>query len=85
MDTAAIFVFECVCFHCFQGSFFLQYSYYRSRGHPVAIVCFNSKSLGGEVKIGFQDGSYGSHSGFQIGMILAIFHLHINLLLHCKF
>ena len=36
-------------------------------------------------KICFQDGGYGGHSGFPIGMILAIFHLHINLLLHCKF
>ena len=36
-------------------------------------------------KIGFQDGGYGSDFGFPIGMILAIFHLHVNLLLHCKF
>ena len=38
-------------------------------------------------KIDFQDGSYCSHFGFPIGMILAIFHLHIlsNLLLRCKF
>ena len=41
--------------------------------------------LGGEVKIGFQAGGYGGHFGFPIGMILAIFHLHVNLLLHCKF
>ena len=38
-----------------------------------------------ESKIDFQDGGYGGHFGFLIGMILAIFHLHVNLLLHCKF
>ena len=27
----------------------------------------------------------GGHTGFPIVKILAIFHLHINLLLHCKF
>ena len=41
--------------------------------------------LGGEVRNWFQDGGYGGHFGFPIGMILAIFHLHVNLLLHCKF
>ena len=33
-------------------------------------------------KIGFQDGGYGGHFGFPIGTILAIFHLHVNLLQH---
>ena len=53
-------------------------SYFRSRGHPVATVCFNSNSpmVWEKSNIGFQDGSYGSHFGFPIGMILAIFHLH---------
>ena len=36
-------------------------------------------------KIGFQDGAYGGHFGFPICMILAIFHPHVNLLLHYKF
>ena len=36
-------------------------------------------------KIGFQNGSYCGHFGFPVSMILAFFHLHINLLLHCKF
>ena len=36
----------------------------------------------GRSKIGFQDGGYGGHIGFPIGMILAIFHRHVNLLLH---
>ena len=35
--------------------------------------------------IDFQDGGCGDHFGFPIGMILAILHLHINLLLHRKF
>ena len=35
-------------------------------------------------KMVVQDG-YGGHFGFLISKILAIFHLHINLLLHCKF
>ena len=51
-------------------------------------MCFNSNSLMVWVeksKIGFQDGSYGSHFGFPIGIILAIFHLHINLLLIVSF
>ena len=59
-----------------------------SRGHPVATVSFNSirpKVWEEKSKIGFQDCGYGSHFGFPVGMIIAIFHLHINLLLHCKF
>ena len=36
-------------------------------------------------KTGFQDGGYGGHFGFPMHMILAIFHLHVNLLLLCKF
>ena len=36
-------------------------------------------------KFGFQDGGYGSHFGFQLGMKIAIFHLHVNLLLHSKY
>ena len=39
----------------------------------------------GKLKTGFQDGSYGGHFRFPICMILAIFHIHVNLLLHCKF
>ena len=35
-------------------------------------------------KMVVQDG-YGGHFGFLISKILAIYHLHINLLLHCKF
>ena len=35
--------------------------------------------------MGFQNGGYGGHFGFPIGMILAIFNLHVNLLLRCKF
>ena len=41
--------------------------------------------LGGEVKNWFSKWRYGGHFGFPIGMILAIFHLHVNLLLHYKF
>ena len=51
-------------------------------------MCFNSNHPTVWVeksKIGFQDGGYGVHFGFPIGMILAIFHLHMKLLLHCKF
>ena len=51
-------------------------------------MCFNSNCPAVWVeksKIGFQDGGYGGHVGFPIGMILAIFHLHVNLLLHYKF
>ena len=51
-------------------------------------MCFNSNCPTVWVeksKIGFQDGGYGGHFGFPIGKILAIFHLHVNLLLHCKF
>ena len=57
-------------------------------GHPIATVCFNSKRptvWEEKSKIGFQDGGYGNHFGFPICMILAVFHLHVNLLLHCKF
>ena len=36
-------------------------------------------------KIGFQNGGYGSGFGFPTSRTLAIFHLHVNLLLHCKF
>ena len=36
-------------------------------------------------KTGFQDGGYGGHFGFPISMIVAIFHLHVNLLLQAKF
>ena len=32
---------------------------------------------------GFQDGGYASHFGFPNGMILAIFHLNVNLMQHC--
>ena len=39
----------------------------------------------GEVKNWFKEGGYGGHFGFPVGMILAIFHLHVNLLLHCKY
>ena len=41
--------------------------------------------FGWKSKTGFQDGGYSCHFGFPIGMILAIFHLHVNLFLHCKF
>ena len=56
--------------------------------HPVATVCFNSnrpRVLVEKSKTDFEDGSYGGHFGFPISMILAIFHLYVNLLLHCKF
>ena len=61
-------------------------SYFQSR-NLVATVSFNSDrpTLWEKSKIGFQDCSYGGHFEFPIGMILAIFHLHIYLLLHCKF
>ena len=36
-------------------------------------------------KNAFQDGVYGGHFGFPIDMILVIFHLNINLLLHHKY
>ena len=51
-------------------------------------MCFNSNrptALVEKSKTGFQGGGYGGHFGFLIGMILAIFHLHVNLLLLCKF
>ena len=51
-------------------------------------MCFNSNRPTVWVeksKIDFQTGDYGGHFGFPIGMILAIFHLHINLLLHLSF
>ena len=54
----------------------------------LLLQCFNSNlpTVWEETsKIGFQGGGYGGHFGFPIGMILAIFHLHVNLLLHCKF
>ena len=49
-------------------------SYFRSRGHPVATVCFNSNRsmVWVKSKISFRDGSYGGHFGFPLGMILAI-------------
>ena len=43
------------------------------------------KGLGGEVKNWFSSSGYGDYFGFPDGMILAIFHLQVNLLLHCKF
>ena len=69
---------------------FLKYSYeyFQSTGNSVAKVCFNSNRPTvwvEKLKTGFQAGGYGGHFGFPIGMILAIFHLHVNLLLHCKF
>ena len=51
-------------------------SYFRSRNHSVATVCFNSNRPTIWVeksKIGFQDGGYGGHFGFPIDMILAFF------------
>ena len=36
-------------------------------------------------KIDFQDGPHGSHLGFQIGMILAIFDLQVTSMLPTKF
>ena len=48
-------------------------------------MCFNSNRpmiWEEKSKIGFQEGG---HFGFPIGTILAIFHLHVNLLLHYKF
>ena len=65
-----------------------MYSYFRSRGHPVVTVCFNSNRptvFVEKSKIGFQDGGYGSHFEFPISMILAIFPLQVNLLLYCWF
>ena len=41
--------------------------------------------LGEEVKIDFQDGHHGSHLGFPIGTILAIFDLQVTLMLPTKF
>ena len=59
---------------------------YKSRG------CFlpSFKSIGLLVqekkrKIDFQDGHQGSHLGFFIGMILAIFDLQVNTMLPTKF
>ena len=52
--------------------------------------CFlpSFKSIGHLVqkrgKIEFQDDCQGSHLGFQIGMILAIFDLHVTLMLPTK-
>ena len=40
---------------------------------------------GEEQKIGFQDGCHGSHLGFPIGMILAIFDLQVTLMLPTMF
>ena len=51
-------------------------------------MCFNSNCpvlWVEKSKIGFQNCGYGGHFGFPIGMILAIFHLHVNLLLYYKF
>ena len=51
-------------------------------------MCFNSNRPTVWVeksKTGFRDGGYGGYFGFPINMILAIFHLHVKLLLHCKF
>ena len=62
--------------------------YFRSKGHPVATMCFNSNrpTVWEETsKIGFQDGGNGGHFGFPIGIILALFHLHVNLLLIVNF
>ena len=41
--------------------------------------------LGEEAKIDFQDGRHGSHLGFPIGTILAIFNLQVTLMLPTKF
>ena len=71
-------------FIALKGHSFYSKAIYSARGHPVAIVYFNSNRPTVWVeksKIGFNSG----HFEFPIGMILAIFHLHINLLLHCKF
>ena len=57
-------------------------SYFRSRGHPAATVCFNSNRQMVWVeksKIDLQDGGYGGHFWFPIGMILTILHLHISM------
>ena len=51
-------------------------SYFWCRGHPVATLCFNlnhPRVWVEKSKTGFQDGGYGGHFGFPIGMILAIF------------
>ena len=64
----------------------LYFSYFRSRG--CYSVSFNSnrpKVWEEKSKIVFQDGGYGGHFGLPIGMILAIFHLQVNLLLHPLF
>ena len=44
-----------------------------------------AQQFGLRSKIGFQDGGYGGHFGFPISKILAIFHLHIKLLLIVSF
>ena len=65
-----------------------SHSYFRFRGHSVATVCFKSNRptiWEEKSKLGFQEGGLGSHFGFPIGMTLAIFHLQVNLVLHCKF
>ena len=36
-------------------------------------------------KMDFQDGDHGSHLGFLIGMIVAIFYLQVTLMLPIKF
>ena len=38
-------------------------------------IALPERCSGELIKIGFQDGGYGGHFGFLIGMILAIFHL----------
>ena len=51
-------------------------------------MCFNSNHATFWVeksKTGFQDGGYGGQFGFPNSMVLAIFHLYVNLLLHCNF
>ena len=44
-----------------------------------------STKCSGELKIDFQDGHHGSHLGFLIGTILAIFDLQVTLLFLTKF
>ena len=51
-------------------------------------VSFNSKRQTvweEKSKTGFQEGDYSGHFGFPISMLLANFHLHVNLLLQRKF
>ena len=65
-----------------------QLAIFRSTGHPVPSVYVSTQiaqRFARSKKNAFQDGVYGGHFGFPTDMILVIFHLNINLLLHHKY